>query len=169
VIDLLDRLRTLHGDRKHFAFSLGFDPHYFTLTYKPNRTTKLATIHGHSETYWSMLRNHGSGLQQQATDADILRDRFELDYQVNMANLQANRILQLEAPILALLRRGGRPRNAVEFAHSVRLLWRPEPDANCGYAGVKRARRMLPKRPVPAAPWFNPSAEIRWIEYLVLD
>jgi hypothetical protein len=76
--------------------------------------------------------------------------------------------LQSKAPIFALLRRGGGPRNAVEFAHSVRLLWRPEPDANCGYVGVKRARRMLPKRPVPAVPWFNPSAEIRWIEYLVL-
>ena len=160
AIELNDRSRTLHRDGEQFPLRPRIDPHYFALTDELNRATRREVFHGHDETHGSMPRNHGGGFQQHAADADISAHRFELNHQIRLLNFQANRILQFETSVLALQRKRG-PGDIVEFAHSVKLLRRPGPDANCGYAGIKRARRTLPVRPMPWVSQFNLSMEIR--------
>jgi hypothetical protein len=103
VIDLSDRSRTFNRDREYLLGCLCVNSYHFTLAYKLNGTTKVAALNRQNKTYWSVLRNHRRGFQQQAADTNVAAHGCELDHQVIGVNLEANRVSQTEAAELAVL------------------------------------------------------------------
>jgi hypothetical protein len=94
---------TLYCDRECGTRGLGRHSYHFAVTDEVNRPCCTAALNGHDETHGRVLRNCDRSPKQQTTYGYIATDGFNFAGRIMQLETKANRVLQIETPMLAPL------------------------------------------------------------------